>query len=99
MVSFAYRDNAAPTGGTVVTVTGVNFRTEDMTPTSNIDYQQCGTASWTSKSSVACTGSAGSAAGADNDVYITASAIVGSRTRAFTFDGFSSPGFCIYDSV
>ena len=78
------------TSGGPLTVAGLNFRTSDLTVTASYSYQDCATASWASKTSVACAVYVGPSVGQLNDVGVTASGVVGTRTGYFTFDGSSS---------
>ena len=70
-----------------MTVTGLNFRTKDLTPTSALGINSCSTTSWSSKSSVVCRTIVDSKTAALDFVGVTADSIVGTRTGWFTFDG------------
>ena len=87
VVSFSNRQNIVLTDGGLVTVSGVNFRTSDLTTTVDLGLLSCMTTSWASKSSVACIAYVSSNTGDSKDIAVTASAIVGTRTHSFTFDG------------
>ena len=87
VVSFSHAQNAVTTKGGVVTVTGVNFRTLDQTPTANIGSDLCSTAAWSSKSSLACILATVTDSGFAKDIVVTTSDVVGTRTARFSFDG------------
>ena len=86
VVSFVWASNAPLTDRAVVTITGLDFRTTDLTVTAQFSEEFCSTATWASKTSVACLTSA--LTGASHYLSLTASGTVGTRTSAFTFDGF-----------
>jgi len=90
VVSYTALDNGPTTGGSILTVVGVSFLTIDATPTLDIAAQSCSTATWASKTSVACRLSRSPAVGLSIDIYITSSALDGTCTGRFTFDGRST---------
>ena len=79
--------NGPTTGGSTLTVSGMNFGTADMSPTLSIGAAQCTTSSWMSATSMVCrlTGGGGEQA--------TATAIVASLTSTFLAYSFT------YDSA
>ena len=85
MISFSASENTAASGGGLVTVSGLGFRLTDLTPTAGLASRSCATASWSSRSSVACSAPAG--VGAVLEIAMTASGAVGTRSWDFTFDG------------
>ena len=87
VVSFTRAQNIAITDGGIVTVSGVNFRTSDMTNSNAISDNLCNTAAWASKTSVICNFYAATSTGPRKDIVVTANSIVGTRTQRFTFDG------------
>ena len=88
MTSSIEGGNAAPTGGGVLTVSGVNFRTTDATASMAIQTLLCSTASWSSRTSVLCTPTSDTQnSGGAKMVALSASGVVGTRTGLFTFDG------------
>ena len=86
MVCFTYTPNTAATSGGLVTVSGLNFLTVDATPSAELGYNPCSTAAWVAKTSLVCSVDVGRNVGPAFDVVLTASAAVGSRTAAFSFD-------------
>ena len=54
VVSVSDPKNALATGGTWVTISGLNFASRDTTPSSEIVHQSCHTTTWTSLSTVSC---------------------------------------------
>ena len=59
---------------------------DNKTPTTGIDYNSCSTTSWSSKTSLSCYTVVGWNNGVMNDVVITSTGIVGTRSGLFTFD-------------
>ena len=84
-VSFAGSFNVATTVGWSVTVSGVSFGAVDATPSSRLGLSSCVTSSWASSTSVVCLPTGGQ--GVAHDGGMTVAAIVGTRTKAFSFDG------------
>ena len=87
MVSFTWAENVTPTDGGTITVTGINFRTSDFSPSSEFHYNLCSTANWVATTSLVCVHTTTSQVGPMKDVVVTANSIVGTRTGYFTFDG------------
>jgi len=85
VVSFTSGENIAGSDGGLVTVTGLDFRSSDLTASVGLGSQGCGTASWSSGTSVVCAASAGTGSGAA--AVVTVGGVVGTRTGGFTFDG------------
>ena len=94
VVSFQSTENVAITSGGSLTVSGLDFRTADYTPSSSLDSSLCGTLSWVAKTSLICAVGVGYGAGENKHLTVTASDIVGTRTRAFTFDGTPQASSC-----
>ena len=67
-----------------VTVAGLSFGQSDATPSSRIDGVACGTAAWTSLSSILCRELS---APSSVTTEVTVGGLVGTRYPAFTFDG------------
>ena len=80
--------NGAASGGAMVTITGLNFGSYGFTATANVAFDaDCGTTSWSSDTTVACTLSAATTL-ITSYSKVTVGAVVGTRaTKAFTFDG------------
>ena len=80
--------NGAASGGAMVTITGMNFGSYGFTATANAAFDaDCGTTSWSSATTVACTLSAATSL-TTSYLKVTVGAVVGTRaTKAFTFDG------------
>ena len=85
MVSFVESFNVATTVGWSVTVSGVSFGAVDATPSSRLGVSSCTTLAWASSTSVVCLPSGGQ--GVAHDVVMTVAAIVGTRTKTFSYDG------------
>ena len=90
-LSHANQANAATSGSTSVTISGLNFGYNAYTPTAQLDEDFCATTSWTSASTIECASSdhidGKNAAGKQpGSVVLTVSATVGTRTSFFTFD-------------
>ena len=80
--------NGAASGGAMVTITGLNFGSYGFTATANVAFDaDCGTTSWSSATTVACTLSAATTLTTSYS-KVTVGAVVGTKaTKAFTFDG------------
>jgi hypothetical protein len=87
VVSFESELNGASTAGWSVTVSGISFGGLDATPTSTIGLSHCLTAAWASSTSVVCQHASGD--GVAKVGMATVSAIVGTRTATFSYDGAS----------
>jgi len=70
-----------------VTVGGLNFRTLDATVTAQTAGGTCGTAAWTSASSVQCLQSSTAAPGDSSIVVTVSGSFIGTAAAALTFDG------------
>ena len=88
VVSFESELNGASTAGWSVTVSGLSFGGLDATPTSTIGLSHCLTAAWASSTSVVCHHASGD--GVAKIGMATVSAIVGTRTATFSYDGWSA---------
>jgi hypothetical protein len=91
VVSSVNRANTPATGGTSVTVTGLNFGVPDVTPTLLLGDFACDTSSWTSVSSVSCL--AGNGGGGPLAAVMVTSydlrqvdAQMGTQALSFTYD-------------
>ena len=96
MVSFADAFNAVVTVGWSVTVSGVSFWVLDATPSSRLGLSSCLTSTWASLTSMLCLPSGGQ--GVEHGVGVTVAAIVGTRTKTFSYDGphaVSPPAACL----
>ena len=80
--------NAAKTGGSTVTISGLNFGAYSLTASvSATGVDMCGTASWTSGTTVECRVIAATAV-KTSYAKVTVGAVVGTRVGVyFTFDG------------
>ena len=86
-VSYLGVGNNARTMVATVSVAGLSFGQSDSTPSGRIDGVACGTAAWTSGTSVMCRElSAASSASTE----VTVGGLAGTRYPAFTFDCFLS---------
>ena len=85
VVSFESELNGASTAGWSVTVSGLSFGSLDATPTSTIGLSHCVTATWASSSLVVCNHARGD--GVAKVGMETVSAVVGTRTATFSYDG------------
>jgi len=84
-VTSASPDNLATLAAVSVTVSGLYFAAFDLSPTAVLGTGVCGTASWTSSTSVHCLSSGASLPPAFAPV--TVNSIVGTGANVFTFDG------------
>ena len=87
VVSFVLPSNTVLTDGGSITVTGLDFRSSEQTPSAGVQGVACTTSAWTSKTSVACAIDVGSGAGAARYAGVTVSGVVGTGSAQFTFDG------------
>lgn len=80
--------NGATTGGTFVTISGLNFAGKSYTPTMAINARTlCGTTTWTSATTLGCTTSTLSpGVGLKLSLHATVSTTVGTGLSLFTFD-------------
>jgi hypothetical protein len=81
--------NVGATGGGSVTISGLSFGSEVVTPTASLAVaEMCGSAAWTSATTVACAPMAyrGSALRTGTSV----SAVAGTLTGQFSFDGIDA---------
>lgn len=85
VVSFLGELNAVSTVGWGVTVSGLDFGTIDVTPTSRLGTTNCLTAAWASSTSAVCVPASGE--GPTLDTAMTVEAVVGTRLRTFSYDG------------
>ena len=85
IVSFADAFNAVVTVGWSVEVSGLSFGALAATPSSRLGLSSCLTSTWASSTSVVCFPSGGQGVGHDGGVTVTA--IVGTRTKTFSYDG------------
>ena len=68
-----------------VTVSGLAFSSQDMTPSSRVGTTSCQTATWASGTSAVCHISIGDEP--DLAVQATVAALAGTQSAAFTYDG------------
>jgi len=87
VVSGAAQSNRGFSTAQSVTVSGLNFNTVDTTVTVLIALNGCGTASWTSGTSVVCLQSSSGTPADSSMVATVAAAFVSTAVSAFTFDG------------
>ena len=85
VVSFVAEANSAMSAGYSVTVSGVSFGADAVTPTATFGTTGCRTSAWASTTSVVCLPHAGESVAVD--VHMTAHGVVGTRTAAFSYDG------------
>jgi hypothetical protein len=76
--------NGASSATSTITLRGSNFATLDVTPSVVVGASKCGTAAWTSITSVLCASVAGS--GPANLVSLTVSSHLGTTAAGFTYD-------------
>jgi hypothetical protein len=76
--------NVANTGGTSVTVVGLNFAFSDFTATASIGTEICSTTAWSSSSTLSCVTEA--IERGDASTRITLTSVVGTGVASFTFD-------------
>ncbi len=78
--------NAAETGGASVTISGLNFASNDPSPSASLELSvQCSSTSWTSATTLAC--AAASYNGGTRRTALTVADLVGTRTGQFSYDG------------
>ena len=80
--------NIVATAAFSVTVSGVSFSSLDATPSSRIGTSSCQTSAWVSGTSVACLMPLG--VGTGLAAQATVSAVAGTQTAVFTYDGAAS---------
>jgi hypothetical protein len=85
VVSFVDQMNQASTAGWSVTVSGLGFGSLEATPTATVGASHCMTAAWASSTSAVCFVSPGEGVGKYG--FATVSGVVGTRSRAFSYDG------------
>ena len=85
VVSFVGEKNAVTSAGWSVTVSGLGFGSLDATPSSRLGLSSCLTAAWASSTSAVCFLAPGEGQG--KDVVATVSAVAGTRTHTFSYDG------------
>ena len=100
VVSYEVPVNAATSGGATVTISGLSFGVYGFTPTANVAFDaDCGTTSWSSATSVACTLRATTRLTTSYSKLrmgqdAVGSALVGTKaTMVFTFDGAAMANF------
>ena len=79
--------NGPASGGTSVTLSGVNIGESDVTATVQVMATLCTTTSWTSTTGIVCNLAVGSGIGATWSVQLTASGLVGTNSAVFSYDG------------
>jgi len=79
--------NTPPSGGAVLTVSGLRFGASDFTASMSFDVD-CSTTSWTSSTTICCATGV-SLSGASNVAKLTVSSVVSSAAGLSTFDGTS----------
>ena len=85
VVSFLLETNIVATSTSSVTVSGVSFGTQDITASSRVGTSSCQTATWVSDTSATCHLSLG--VGTSLAAQTTVSAVTGTQTAVFTYDG------------
>jgi hypothetical protein len=75
--------NAAATGGSLTTVSGLSLWAADSSATAILSGAVCGTTSWTSGTGVTCL----SPGGAGSLTALTVSTVVGTGVALFSYDG------------
>ena len=78
--------NAAASGGTQVSISGLNFASVDATGTSKIHADACLTTSWTTRTSVSCYGTGPKGAGISRRLDVTIGQLLATLQTVFTFD-------------
>jgi len=78
--------NAVATGGSSITLAGLQFGPFDATATALLERTSCATISWVSNSRITCGSSLGGGTGRDRHVVTTVAGLVGTATRVFTYD-------------
>jgi hypothetical protein len=91
VVSFMLETNIVATSAFSVTVSGISFGTQDITASSRVGVTSCQTATWVSDTSATCHMSLG--VGTSLAAQTTVSAVAGTQTAVFTYDGLQSLRF------
>ena len=79
--------NGPTTGSASITLSGVNFGGNDLTPTAHIMVTVCDTTSWSSATGLLCESAGGSGVGGFLSVRVTSAVLVGTQSAAFSYDG------------
>jgi hypothetical protein len=78
--------NVAQSGRGSVTISGLNYNSNDPTPTTSLELAvACSSASWTSATTLLC--GAASYRGGTAQIIVSVSGIVGTGVGLFSFDG------------
>jgi hypothetical protein len=83
-ISYNLMANGPTSGGTSVTVTGLNFGTHELSPTSMLGSTSCMTTGWSSATSVTCHTMAGVTASIKNVLMVAG--VPGTATEFFSYD-------------
>ena len=87
-MSFVSNANTMTTSMFSVTLSGLAFSAQDVSPSIQIGFTSCQTTTWASGTSLVCHIRAGDEPGLA--VQVAVSSLVGTQTAAFTFDGTPS---------
>ena len=79
-----------------MTVSGVNFGVLDLTLTAKLLATLCDTTQWSSTTGLMCVVAAGAGAGTLLSLSVTSTALVGTATDVFTYDGAKDIPFSIH---
>ena len=79
--------NAAASGGTTLSVAGVNFGIDYGTATVSVSPDACATSSWVAATAVLCRSAASSASLINQDIVVVKGVVAGTMLGTFTFDG------------
>ena len=84
--------NVAPTGGASARLSGLNFNSIDLTPTTSLELSvSCSSASWTTATMLAC--EPASYRGGTAQICVTLNTVVGTGLGSFSFDGAHADRF------
>jgi hypothetical protein len=78
--------NAPASGGSSVTMMGMNFGNHDFSPTGRVGPSLCATTSWTSASHIRCQSISKSAATTDSGLKVDLYTLIGTLMATFTYD-------------
>ena len=85
--------NAAQTGGVDVTISGLNFASNDPSPSASLELSvECSSSSWTSATTVAC--AAALFRGGTRRTALTVGSLVGTHAGQFSYDGTGGCAIC-----
>lgn len=86
IVSGLLTDNTPFSGASSVTITGMNFYTSDLTPSSRIGITLCRTVSWATSTSLRCASAPHFTGSVSSYPVLTVSKVVGTSAAILTYD-------------